>query len=288
MIAEGLDHADFIEARAPKPTMIITTTRDNFSIQGARESYLEAKRMYDAMNSGDKLIIVEDDNVHTSTHKNREAMYAFFQKQLNNPGSPEELNVVVPDVEELLVTETGQLTTTFESQSIYSLNAAIVQKQLSELIIKRREDPGRIKNIPALAARYSGFKYPNEMGNPVFSGRFVNSGYLLEKYLIPGSGDYMLPTVLLKPVSSTKNQIIMMFNSEGMEYAVNQDSLVHTLVKEGYAVLLSDLPGIGSMGPGYLKGDSYIQNVSYNQWFAAVLVGKSNVGLNSLNIGVIY
>ncbi len=49
MIQEGLDHADFIEARAPKPTMIIGTTRDIFSIQGTLDSYNEARQMYESL-----------------------------------------------------------------------------------------------------------------------------------------------------------------------------------------------------------------------------------------------
>jgi hypothetical protein len=38
------------------------------------------------------------------------------------------------------------------------------------------------------------------------------------------------------------------------------------------------------MGPGYMKGDSYIHGVSYNQWFAAILAGKSNVGLRAQDL----
>ena len=77
---------------------------------------------------------------------------------------------------------------------------------------------------------------------------------------------------------------MVVLDSEGMEHAVNQDSLAHDLVREGRPVLLADLPGIGSMGPGYLKGDSFIDSTSYNQWFAAVLSGKSNVGLRAEDI----
>ena len=43
-IAKGIDHADFIHARAPKPTLIISTTNDYFSIQGARETFNEVKK----------------------------------------------------------------------------------------------------------------------------------------------------------------------------------------------------------------------------------------------------
>src|SRR5690606_23849012 len=38
-ISKGIGLADFIEVRAPKPTLMVTTTRDMFSIQGARETY---------------------------------------------------------------------------------------------------------------------------------------------------------------------------------------------------------------------------------------------------------
>ncbi len=284
MISEGLDHADFIEARAPKPTMMITTTRDFFSIQGARESYAESSRMYHALGAEDKLIMVEDDTVHRSTKKNREAMYAFFQKYLENPGSPEDLNVEVLSQEKLRVTQTGQVVTSLEGQSVFSLNRSEVQNQVESLEINRADHVRHLEKLKSVAARHSGFEYPDKFGEPVFSGRYVNPEYHLEKYLLEGSGDYVIPVVLLLPADRTTNEIILILDSEGMEHAVNQDSLAHDLLAEGYSVLLADLPGIGSMGPGYLKGDSYIDSTSFNQWFAAVLAGKSNVGLRAGDI----
>ena len=41
---------------------------------------------------------------------------------------------------------------------------------------------------------------------------------------------------------------------------------------------------MGELGPGYLKGDAYIDRVSYNQWFAGILTGKSIVGLRAEDI----
>ena len=43
-IARGIDLADLLEVRAPKPVLMITTTRDIFSIQGARTTFKEAKK----------------------------------------------------------------------------------------------------------------------------------------------------------------------------------------------------------------------------------------------------
>jgi hypothetical protein len=131
---------------------------------------------------------------------------------------------------------------------------------------------------------WSGFEYPDVAGKVVFSGRYVNSDFILEKYLVRGSGDYMLPAVLYKPQKNSRKRVILLLDEKGMEHAANKDVLAHKLVSDGYAVILADLPGIGWLGPGYLEGDAYIGKVSYNQWFAGIMVGKSIVGLQAEDI----
>lgn len=280
-IAAGFNHSDFIIARAPMPTMIISTTRDFFSIQGAMESYEEAKRSFEALDAGDKLSMAQDDAVHTSTRKNREAMYAFFQKYLNNPGTPEDVEVNIPEPETLKVTETGQVVTSLNGETVFSLNNRLASDEWEKLNRSRVEDAQHLQKVVATAVDLSGLQFPDKTEAPVFSGRHITDSFVLEKYLIPGSGSYMLPVFYLEPVRAAREKIIVYFHMRGMAYALEQDSLVRDLLKQGYPVLLADLPGIGSLGPGYLKGDSFIQGISYNQWFAAILAGKSPVGLRA-------
>src|SRR5579872_1594651 len=45
-IEQGLDFGDWVEAFAPKPYGIISTTNDMFPFQGARQAYEEVKRIY--------------------------------------------------------------------------------------------------------------------------------------------------------------------------------------------------------------------------------------------------
>src|SRR5690606_1043359 len=52
-------------------------------------------------------------------------------------------------------------------------------------------------------------------------------------------------------------------------------------VKKGFTVLAPDLIGTGEMGPGVFKGDSYIDSVSYNTWFASMLIGRSIAGIRA-------
>ena len=68
-ISNGIDYADLLIVRAPKPTLIVTTTRDFFSIQGARETFGEVKRAYTALGQENKVSMVEDDYEHGYTKK---------------------------------------------------------------------------------------------------------------------------------------------------------------------------------------------------------------------------
>lgn len=287
MISEGLDHADLLEVRAPRPGLMITTTRDFFSIQGARESYGEVKKFYEVLGESEQMMMVEDDDVHSSTLKNREAMYAFFQKYLDNPGSPEDLEVEIFKESELWVTESGQLATSQESESLYSLNRKMAKNQHAELKFRRTSEDfnERAIRVARDAKRLSGFHSPERFGKAMFSGRYVKEGYVLEKYLVPGSGDYMLPAALFKPLENQNNELILFLHEQGMEEAASQDSLlIHSMLRKGFAILLFDVPGIGSLGPGYLKGDAYVGNTSFNQWFAGILTNRSIVGMRAEDI----
>jgi len=287
MISEGLDHADLLEVRAPKPGLMITTTRDFFSIQGARETYGEVKQFYKALEAGEQITMVEDDDVHASTKKNREAMYAFFQKYLDNPGSPSDQDVEVFNEKELWVTESGQLATSLKGETIYSLNRKIAKNQIAKLKLNRaREDfEKHMINTAREAKRLSGFRVPESYGEAVFSGRYVTEEYVLEKYLIPGSDDYMLPAAIFRPIGEGNNEMVLLLHEQGMEHAAVKDSLmIHSMLKQGFSLLLFDVRGIGSLGPGYLKGDAYIDNTSFNQWFAGILTNKSPVGMRAEDI----
>ena len=122
--------------RAPKPTLVMATTRDFFSIQGTRETYSECKRIYNILGEPANLELTEDDDGHTYTKKNREAMYAFFQKHLNFPGSAKEEDVEYLTGEELQKTTTGQLASSIKHKTVFDLNR--VDKKIREVKKKRK------------------------------------------------------------------------------------------------------------------------------------------------------
>ncbi len=276
----GLDHADLLEVRAPKPSLMITTTRDIFSIQGARDSYKEAKMAYRAFGKEENLQKVEDNAGHMSTQKNREAMYAFFQKHLDNPGNAKDEEVAIFPVEELYVTKTGQLSTSLGSKFLFDINASLTQNNVEVLNKKRQQLNQHLLGLKEKVATISGYSETEINGKLIFSGQTEFETYFLDKYLLEQEGDKIIPLVIFRPKQPKGNLVLYLDNMEDKK-SDEAYGLPIKLAQNGHTVLVPDLPGYGELGPGYLKGDAYFKNTSYNQWFAGILNGRSTVAIHT-------
>ena len=126
-LVHGIDHADLLIARAPKPTLHVTTTRDFFSIQGARETEQEVRRGFDALGGAGAYDRIEDDYEHGFTKQNNERTYAFFQRSLGLPGDSTECEFEFLSAEDLQITPTGQITTSYEGESVFTINRGIAE-----------------------------------------------------------------------------------------------------------------------------------------------------------------
>jgi len=279
-ISSGIDHADLLEVRAPKPALVITTTRDFFSIQGARETAAEVESIYQAYGKAGDFGMVEDDAPHESTKLNREAMYAFFQRHLENPGSPLDQEADIPSPEELRVTPTGQIASSLKGETVFTINRQEAMKCLSELNSKRKDFNGSVDKILNSARKLSGYRDPGVPEEPVFTGRIRKTGYAIEKYFIEGESGYVIPFLLAIP-DKPNNKGIILLNPSGKTEEFREESETEWFVSEGFTVLVPDLIGTGEIGPGDFKGDSYIKGYSLNMWFSSVLIGRSIVGIQA-------
>lgn len=279
-IQQGIDMADLLLVRAPKPALIIATTQDMFPIQGTIEAVNEITRLYKAYNEPGKCRLATDDAPHASTKKNREAMYAFFQQSLNNPGDSTDQQYSPLSPEDLQVTTTGQVSTAFKGESVHSLNYKEAAKKLPVLEAARSNLPGYLSGMLRKAKELSGFQPPSSTTAPLFAGRIQRPGYVIEKYLLKGEGNYMIPYTLWKPATPAHKGLIYL-NPSGKSADAAPGGNIEWFVKNGVTVLAPDMLGTGELGPGAFKGDSYIDSISYNLWFAAMLVGRSIVGIQA-------
>jgi len=283
-IVRGIDHPDFLLVRAPKPTLMITTTGDFFSIQGARETSREVSRIFKAYGKEDNFGMVEDIGPHQSTKKNREAMYAFFQKHLNNPGSPADEETETLDPVVMQLTATGQISTSLGGETLFSLNKRESENLVNELQASRGDLVNHLPKVINDAKKLSGYREPSEINEPVFTGRAQREGYVIEKYFVNGEGDYVIPYLLMIPDSPNNKALIYLHPSGKVTIATEaseEGREIEWFVRNGFTVLAPDLIGVGEMGPGVFKGDAYIDGVSHNLWYCSMHIGRSIVGIRA-------
>src|SRR5205814_1848409 len=71
-VAFGMEHADYLTMRAPRPTLICAASRDFFDIQGTWASFREAKRAYGLLSYAERVDLVESDSGHGFPKPQRE------------------------------------------------------------------------------------------------------------------------------------------------------------------------------------------------------------------------
>jgi dienelactone hydrolase len=273
-LEKGFDMSDLIAVRAPKPTLMMTTTRDIFSIQGARDVFKEAQKAFSALGEPDHLMMVEDDDDHESTPKNREASHAFFQRFLNNPGNPQDEEVDFIDEKDLLVTPTGQVQTSLRGETLFSLNRKYADELLKKLQLERQNNADFYKDITRKAKSLIGYNEPVLSKDYIFSGRFWRDQYSVEKYLVKGPGNYYIP-VLRMSSGEYNGKTVLLLDDQGKASAAAKGGIADQLVQKGYQVIVPDLNGFGELSGGYKGGDAIIQGVTLNIWYAGVLTRKS-------------
>ena len=273
----GITFADLLELRAPKPTLMVFTTRDYLSIQGAREAYKEIKKAYKAFGKEENIQMSEDDNEHHFTRKNNEAAYAFFQKHLNLPGDPAEKKVGILTREELTVTPTGQISTYLGGENVTSLNMKETEKFINKIDNSRKNIEEHLDKVKIKAKEISGYADPLCDTEPVFCGRYARDGYSVEMYVLQGEKDYVIPLLLFVPKGKGRFPAVIYIHPDGKSADASVGGEIEKIVKKGYIVAAPDLLGIGET-----KTDPAVR--PFKDDMVGVLIGRSVVGIQAGDI----
>lgn len=278
-IKSGITHADLIEVRAPKPTLIVSTTRDFFSIQGARESFAEAKKAFNAFGLGENLSMTEDHYGHGFTPKNNEATCAFFQKYLDLPGNPVPGEITTLDPAELKVTPTGQISTSYQGETVFSINAGEAEKLFADLENSRNDTEKHLAGVKNYAGLLSGYDRRTEKPSSVYRGTWQRKGYSVEMHALKGNGNYVIPLLLFVPDGNGRYPAVIYLNPKGKTADSGPGGTIEEIAKKGYVVAAADLLGSGEVAP-----DESFFNASY---FISVLTGKTLTGTGAEDIDIV-
>ncbi len=123
-LASGLDMADFYEAAAPLPWLMMATTEDYFRPEGARAVYTEARRWYELYGAGDRIRFFVGEGPHGTPRESREEVYRWMIRWLaDGKGDFRDQPVKLYTNLELQVTESGNVDGEPGSRKLYQVIA---------------------------------------------------------------------------------------------------------------------------------------------------------------------
>jgi len=191
-LVSELDIADFFEVAAPLPWLMMTTTEDYFSADGARSVYNEARRWYEIYDAADRIEFFVGNGPHGTPRESREAIYRWMIRWLaGGKGDPEDRPVHLYTNLELQVTRSGNVDNEPNSRKLYQIIAEEFQRRrtkrpASELLeeLRRLGVPSRgpapsvttTSKIDQPRFRIEEVRFESEPGVPVSARLYVPAG----------------------------------------------------------------------------------------------------------------
>ncbi|NUM56163.1 MAG: hypothetical protein HUU46_21190 [Candidatus Hydrogenedentes bacterium] len=253
-LAFGMDHGDYLMARAPKPTMVLCATRDFFPINGVWDTYRVTKRFYTRLGYPERLEIAEADEEHGYTPLLRQAMVRWMKRWLLSVDD----TVTEPDVtiladDEAQVTTEGQVLKIAGARSVWDINSDLAD-QLAEQRIAARATESE-ESLLAKVREITGIRPLSVLAAPqsktVATAR--QQGYAVESYeLIPEPG-LVIPAILYVPDGAPVKAVLYVAQ-EGKASVAPQ---CEALARQGALVLAIDLPDTGETKSSWSHGDEW-------------------------------
>ncbi|MBI3858393.1 MAG: metalloendopeptidase, partial [Planctomycetes bacterium] len=234
-VAFGMEHADYVTMRAPKPTLLLTGTRDFFDIQGAWTSFREAKRAYGILGRAEAVDLAEFDMPHGYPKMHREGAVRWMRRWLLGiddaivePAFPIEKDA------DLHCSETGQVLSALQGKSAFDLIAAR-ERELSAARPKLSVEELRKK----IGARGSA-------GEPQIDPTWIQRDRCrVTKAVVETDPGMKIPYLVFTPSEPKEGPMIVVASGEGKASACAKGGPVERLAQAGHRVEALDLRGLG-------------------------------------------
>ncbi len=250
-VSEGIDHAGLLALRVPRPTLVAAAQFDFFPIEGARDSFGEARKLYQLAGAAECLALAEAAEKHGLSLPLREASYAFFERWLGGRKVETKAGEIVVRpraARDLLVCQDGQVNVTFQSRHLLTLALAEFDN---------RDTPTRTPTPLAELLR-----------------------------LDPQEAEYR--TQEIASGQAAGHTLVVCVNGNESRPWQEEKALLRSLGEAGHTIFVVDPRGVGSLRPKLsVRGHDYadpLVGVEANLAYNAYLVGKSLLGMRVTDV----
>ncbi|MBM3980031.1 MAG: hypothetical protein FJ304_07065 [Planctomycetes bacterium] len=281
-VALGIEHADYVFMHAPKPTLILASTRDFFDIRGTWDTFREAKRVYTLLGVPEKLDIIEADAGHGYPKAHREAMARFMSRWLKGDDRAiVEGEIAVEKDADLRCTRSGQVLDDLRGKSVFDLNAALATEYAKKRIARPLPPDEFLDAVGKLVL-------PDVI--PAFktteAGAVEMDRYTINKRVFSAGLGVPVPALVFEPKAEVPAAplLVYVYDLGGAPVADSAGK-----VAGGRRVMTVDLRGYGETAPGVIKdGKAPTFGVEYKESFLALHLNQPLLGQRTADLlGVI-
>ncbi len=274
-VAFGMDHADYILMRAPKPTLLLAATRDFFNIDGTWTTFREAKRVYTMLGVPEKIDLVETDTAHGYPKGQREAMVRFMKRWLLSKDEPYTDETAKLDTEaDLRCTRTGQVLEDLKGKSVFDLN----RERAQELAKQRAKANLTANELRAAVTRRIGLNNPVPAATMKHAGTVKRDTYRVEKFIFETEPGIQIPALLFVPQGKVDLPIIIYLNGLGKSADAGVGGPIEKLTLAGNRVLAIDPRGFGEVAPANPPKTPSLFGVDFKETFLALHLNRPLLG----------
>ena len=274
-VAFGLDHPDYVLLRAPRPTLISSTSGDFFNIHGSWDNFRQAKRIYGRLGFPERVDLVEVEGKHGVQPQNLATIAYWMKRWLLGSDKPVSIaKLETLPQKDLLCTESGQVLTLPGERSVFDLNA----EYESTLAKQRKSKWSRTspKDMTGKIRTLLGVRPNSELKPPTWKdlGRVKRPTYHIDKLVLKTDSGVPLPALTFHPPSPVDDAYLYLHDS-GKLGDSTADGPIESLIDDGYAVVTVDLRGQGETASG--KRDALLSD--WKTYYLAYLLGKPLLGM---------
>jgi cephalosporin-C deacetylase-like acetyl esterase len=262
-VAFGMDHADYLTMRAPRPTLMCIAQYDFFDEAGAWASFREATLLYGLLEHGERLGLFEYPDKHGFSKPRRQAALRWMRRWLlGKDDAPVEGDFPVFTDQQLQCTRSGQVLTDFRGKSVVDFNAVAALELATGRLVREaiRDFAGeQVQSPEALRREVRRLLAlpPPTAAKVTARGEGKRNGHDVSRLVYETERGIRVPARLFIPAGRRKHsRLILYVDGDGMAAAARPAGPVDRLLRDGKAVLALDLRGLGETVPAGSKGES--------------------------------
>jgi dienelactone hydrolase len=281
-VAAGMDHADYVLMRAPKPTLLCVGTQDFFDIRGSWDTFREVKLLYGRFGLGERVDLFESDEPHGMTKPRREAAARWFARWLLHRDEPiTEPDFAVASDQELQCTRSGQVLSSLKGVSVFDLNARRAEELRPARVAFARsasspEFRAKLRELLGLADHK-----PRAVPITVERTTQLHQGSRMRRLRLETEPGLTLMATDLVPDWPDRTQPVLV--RLGEDDRPGDRGELQSMVLRGRRVLIAHLRGLE---PEAKKGSkpSWFPDADVNASFLALHIGRPLLGQRTLDV----